>query len=175
MNYCPQCGRPLVRRQVDGAERTCCEAEGCGFVLWDNPTPVVAALVEYEGKVLLARNAAWPAGMFSIITGFLEKGETPEECALREVAEELGLEGSIAAYIGHYAFRRKNQLILAFHVIGQGTIRLNEELLEFRLIPKEKLIPWRIGTGPAVQDWLRSQGIEWNQSLPSLPPSIANS
>jgi NAD+ diphosphatase len=160
MNYCPQCGRQLVRRQMDGAERACCDAEGCGFVAWDNPTPVVAALVEYDGKVLLARNAGWPEGMFSVITGFLEKDETPEQCAVREVAEELGLEGRIAGYIGHYAFTRKNQLILAFHVVAEGDIRLNEELLEFRLIDKHKLKPWRFGTGPAVIDWLRSQGID---------------
>lgn len=159
MKFCPQCGLALVRREVDGAERSCCEAEGCGFVAWENPTPVIAVLVEYEGKVLLARNAAWREGMFSVITGYLEKGETPEECALREIAEELGLQGSIAGYIGHYIFTRQNQLILAFHVVAKGEIRLNEELAEFRLIAKEKVKPWSFGTGQAVRDWLRSQGI----------------
>lgn len=127
---------------------------------WENPTPVIAALVEYDGKVLLARNAAWREGMFSVITGYLEKGETPEACALREVQEELGLEGRIAGYIGHYIFRRANQLILAFHVVAEGTVRLSEELADYRLIPKEKLKPWSFGTGDAVRDWLRSQGIE---------------
>ena len=55
-----------------------CPDTSCGYVHWDNPLPVVAAIVEYEGRILLARNAAWQEGMFALITGFLENGETPE-------------------------------------------------------------------------------------------------
>lgn len=119
--------------------------------------PVIAVLVEYRGKVLLARNAAWKTGTFSVITGFLERDETPEQCALRELSEELGLTGRIAGYIGHYLFKQKNQLILAFHVQAEGEIALNAELAEYRLIDREKLKPWPFGTGPAVRDWLRGQ------------------
>lgn len=159
MNFCPQCGQALQPRQIDGHSRDCCVAEGCGFIAWNNPTPVIAVLVEYQGKVLLARNAAWNEGMFSVITGYLEAGETPEECALRELGEELGLTGRIVSTIGHYAFTQKNQLILAFHVEAEGEIKLNEELAEFRLVPKEILKPWNLGTGLAVRDWLVSQGL----------------
>ena len=67
----------------------------CGYVHWNNPLPVVAAIVEYEGKILLARNAAWPEGMFALITGFLENGETPEEGIAREVLEETSLQAEI--------------------------------------------------------------------------------
>ncbi len=122
--------------------------------------PVVAVLVEYQGKVLLARNAAWKSGMFSVIAGFLECDETPEECALRELQEELGLTGRIAGYIGHYIFKQKNQLILAFHVQAEGEIKLNAELAEYRLVEPEKLKPWPFGTGPAVDDWLKARGID---------------
>ena len=159
MNYCPQCGHALEKRPFDGVERACCPDADCGFVAWDNPTPVIAALVELDGKVLLARNAAWPEGMYSVITGYLERGETPEQCALREVEEELGLRGRIAGYIGHYAFVAKNQLILAFHVEAQGEVSLSEELVDYRLIPKTLLKPWKFGTGLAVRDWLASQGV----------------
>ena len=176
MNFCPNCGSALERRSIDGGERACCPDTACAFVEWDNPTPVVAALVEFNGQVLLARNAAWRRGMFSVITGYLERGETPEQCALREVSEELGLEGRIAGYIGHYSFVAKNQLILAFHVVASGEVRLNAELLEYRLVAKEKLKPWPFGTGPAVRDWLISQGLGDSQSLAdSLPLSIPNS
>lgn len=159
MPYCFDCGAALTARQIDDHERLACPTAGCGFVAWENPTPVIAVLVEWEGKILLARNASWPEGNFSVITGFLEKGETPEQCALRETEEELGLSGTLADYIGHYVFERQNQLILAFHVIGQGTIRLNAELAEFRLIPPERLKPWPFGTGPAVRDWLIRRGL----------------
>jgi NADH pyrophosphatase NudC (nudix superfamily) len=47
-----------------------------------NPVPVVAALIEYQGKIVLARNAQWPEGMFSLVTGYLEKHETPEDAVV---------------------------------------------------------------------------------------------
>lgn len=157
MPYCSDCGAALTPRLIDDRERLACPA--CAFVVWDNPTPVIAALVEWEGQVVLARNVAWPEGNFSVITGFLEKGETPEECALREVEEELGLRGEIAGHIGHTVFARQNQLILGFHVIAHGEIRLNAELAELRLIPPERLKPWNFGTGPLVRDWLIQRGL----------------
>ena len=76
----------------------------CGFVLWDNPTPVVAAIVEYNGAVVLVRNKAWTQKFFGLVTGFLEKGETPDAAVLREVKEELGLAGTTAEFIGNYSF-----------------------------------------------------------------------
>ena len=66
-NYCPQCATPLemLPMQEDSGivERLRCA--GCGFTHWNNPTPVLAAIVEYRGQVLLARNALWPAKMFA--------------------------------------------------------------------------------------------------------------
>ena len=67
--YCPRCAAPLERGPQAGRERAHCQA--CGWVHWDNPIPVVAALIEYQGKVLLARNRAWPEKMFALVTGFL--------------------------------------------------------------------------------------------------------
>jgi hypothetical protein len=73
--FCPLCRAP---RRCAGSDlpRLACGA-GCGFVHWDNPAPVLAALVEYQGRVVLARNRAWAAGAFGLITGFLERGEDP--------------------------------------------------------------------------------------------------
>ncbi len=56
---------------------------------WDNPVPVVAAIVEHEGAVILARDRDWPEKMFRLVTGFLENDETPEQGVAREVKEEL--------------------------------------------------------------------------------------
>ena len=116
MNYCPLCATPLETRLMDNVPRLACSAENCAYVHWDNPVPVVAALVQYRGGVLLARNAAWPEGRYSVITGFLEKGEAPEHAVLREVEEELGLQGRLKGFIGYYPFYPQNQLILAFDV-----------------------------------------------------------
>lgn len=139
--------------------RPACVVAGCDFVLWDNPVPVVAALVEFDGCMLLARNVAWPEKQFGLITGYLERDETPETAVSREVAEELGLATDAVELIGHYAFVQKNQLIIAYHVKASGTIRLNEELAEYRLIEPVKLKAWDFGTGPAVRDWLAARSV----------------
>lgn len=157
MNYCPLCATPLSMRDIEGVPRLTCSDTGCTYVHWDNPVPVVAALVQYQGGVLLARNAAWPEGRFSVITGFLEKGEAPEAAVLREVEEELGLRAPRARFIGYYPFYPQNQLILAFDVEAEGDVTLNEELVEYRIIPADKLRPWDFGTGLAVRDWLASR------------------
>src|SRR5699024_4344332 len=139
-------------------DRLCCPV--CDYTFWDNPTPVVAALVEYHGRLVFARNAAWPKGRFGLITGFLEPREDPAEGVLREVAEELSLTGKITTFIGAYGFARNNQVLLCYHVLGHGDVRLNEELAEYRLVAKHNAWYRPAGTGLAVRDWLRSQGYD---------------
>jgi len=170
--YCPQCATPLQRITLDedgGAkERLRCPA--CDFTHWNNPTPVLAAVVECadrEGRVLLARNAAWPnKSAFGLITGFMEAGETPEEGIRREVAEETSLQVDALKLIGVYDFQRMNQIIIAYHAVARGEVRLSPELVEYRLYEPAEVMCWPAGTGYALADWLRSRGheprfIEW--------------
>ncbi|HTH62168.1 MAG TPA: NUDIX domain-containing protein [Paraburkholderia sp.] len=161
--FCPRCATPLVTRtdpaHEGGRTRMACPQTECGYVHWDNPLPVVAAIVEYEGRILLARNAAWQEGVFALITGFLENGETPEEGVAREVREETSLEAHSTELVGVYEFIRKNELIIAYHVRAAGAIALSPELVEYRLVEPAKLRPWRAGTGLALGDWMRRRGL----------------
>jgi NAD+ diphosphatase len=159
-SYCPVCGARLVRGLHGGKERASCPAEGCGFVHWDNPVPVVAAIVERRGRVVLVRSNGWPATWYGLVTGFLEANETPEEAVLREVEEELGIEAELESYVGAYPFARMNQIIFTYHVVGRpGPIRLcREELADHKEVPIERLRPWPRGTGPALKDWLANRG-----------------
>jgi NAD+ diphosphatase len=161
LKFCPVCAASLVLRQDQheaGRQRLACP-EG-HWTYWDNPLPVLAALVEVEGRILLARNAAWPEKMFALITGFMERGETPEQGVARELKEETNLDADQISLIGVYEFMRKNEVILAYHVKASGDIRLSEELVEFRLVSPEKLRPWHAGTGYAMADWMRAQGLD---------------
>ena len=155
--YCPLCATGLTRQHHGDRERSACPA--CGWVHWDNPAPVVAALIELEGRILLARNRAWPEKMYALVTGFLERDETPLEAVAREVAEETGLRTRSATLIGVYEFRRKNEVIVAYHVEAEGTVHLGEELVDYRLIEPTRLRPWRLGTGLAMADWMRARGL----------------
>ena len=138
-----------------GRDRLACPDEACGYVHWDNPLPVVAALVEHEGAVILARNRGWPEGWFGLVTGFLERGESPEAGVLRELQEELGLEGRIESLIGVYPFELRNEVIIAFHVVATGVVKLGDEIEAVKRIAPEKLRPWPVGTGLAVAEWIK--------------------
>jgi NAD+ diphosphatase len=158
--YCPQCAAPLAMtaRQEDGGmvERLRCNA--CEFTHWNNPTPVLAAVVEVGGQILLARNAAWPGRMFALITGFMEAGETPQNGIAREVKEETNLDCSAVHLIGVYDFQRMNQVIIAYHVVAHGEVQLSPELAEYKLYAPEAVKCWPAGTGYALADWLRARG-----------------
>jgi NAD+ diphosphatase len=160
--FCPQCAQPLavLIKQEDGGdkERLCCTA--CDYVHWNNPTPVLAAIVEYQGQVLLARNAAWPGKMFALITGFMEAGETPQGGIAREVKEETNLDCTEVNLVGAYDFQRMNQVIIAYHVLAHGQVQLSPELAEYRLYDYADIKCWPAGTGYALADWLKSRGFE---------------
>jgi NAD+ diphosphatase len=158
-NFCPMCAAPLAEKVVDGEARRVCSA-ACGFVHYDNPTPVVAVVVEHENTIVLARNRAWPRNFYALITGFLERGESPERCAVREVKEELDLDSEEPTLIGVYPFEMMNQVIIAFHVRASGTIQLNDELDDYKHVPLEKCRAWPAATGLALRDFLRGRGLE---------------
>lgn len=159
--FCPQCAGPLQSQDMGEMPRMACVAEGCGFVHWDNPTPVVAAVVEHEGQIILARNKLWPVSFYALITGFLERTDpSPHEAVQREVVEELGLQPQGATFIGHYPFPKQNQIILAYHVPATGTIVLNDELADYKRIAPDRARYWPAATGLALRDWLIQQGYQ---------------
>lgn len=165
--FCPRCGKALVTRAVEAPQneskppplRRACDDPACGFVHYDNPLPVVAAIVEHPDGVLLVRNHGWPEKMFGLVTGFLERDESPEEGVLRELHEELGLTGEVVSLVGAYAFTQRNELLVSYHVRASGTVTLGPEIAAFKAVKIEKLRPWPFGTGMAVRDWLRGRGI----------------
>lgn len=163
--FCPCCATPLAPIAVaeDGGDKTRLRCPACGFTHWNNPTPVLAAVIECtdrDGQLLLARNAAWSGRMFGLITGFMEAGETPQQGIAREVEEETALQVDALELIGVYDFQRMNQVIIAYHARSRGEVRLSPELAEYRLFAPAEVRCWRAGTGFALADWLRARGIE---------------
>ncbi len=171
--FCPSCATPLamLEREEDGGAKARLRCPACEWTHWNNPTPVLAAIIEcadQDGRVLLARNAAWSGRMFALITGFMEAGETPEEGITREVAEETNLTVDALNLIGVYDFQRMNQVIVAYHAVARGEIRLSPELAEYKLFAPADVRCWPAGTGYALADWLRSRGHD--PQFIELPP-----
>jgi NADH pyrophosphatase NudC (nudix superfamily) len=168
--FCPACAAPLAlqSQMEDGGEKARMRCTGCDYTHWNNPTPVLAAVVEYQGKILLARNAAWSGEKFALITGFMEAGETPEGGIAREIAEETNLQTSALKLLGVYDFQRMNQVIIAYHAVCHGEVRLSPELVDYRLYAFEDVLCWPAGTGYALADFLTSRGhqptfVEWSK------------
>jgi NADH pyrophosphatase NudC (nudix superfamily) len=169
--FCPNCATPLewIAQLEDGGEKQRLRCVACGYTHWNNPTPVLAAVIEYHGRILLARNAAWAGKMYALITGFMEAGETPEGGIAREIKEETNLDAGALDLIGVYDFQRMNQVIIAYHAVAEGEVRLSPELADYRLYTPEEVKCWPSSTGYALARWLKSSGhepqfIEWPKS-----------
>ena len=172
--FCTHCGTALqwITQAEDGGDKARLRCPACGWTHWNNPTPVLAAIVELNGKVLLARNAAWPEKMFALITGFMEAGESPQQGIAREVKEETNLDVTACTMVGAYEFLRMNQVIITYHAKAQGDIRLSAELSDYRLFAPQALKCWPAGTGLALVQWLQAQGItpQWMEWPPAPRP-----
>jgi NADH pyrophosphatase NudC (nudix superfamily) len=143
MKFCPECASRIFEREIDGKARLACSQ--CKFVVWGNPTPVVAVPVQLGQDYVLARNKAWPQGLFSMITGFVEGGETPEQTLAREVQEELALEVVASDFVGHFSVPGINQLLIAFVATCRGTPRCGAELAELRRLSATDLKDFDFG------------------------------
>ena len=163
MRFCPCCATPLQIMALadDGGVKERLRCPECAWTHWGNPTPVLAAVVENDhGQALLARNAMWQEGMFGLITGFMEAGESPEAGICREVLEETNLRVKALRILGSWEFLRMNQVLIAYHVRVDGEVRLSPELVEYQWKSPQEARCWPSGTGYALAHWVRSKGLE---------------
>jgi NAD+ diphosphatase len=129
--YCGQCGSKVIQLEFERAKK--CPV--CTHTTYPRLTPAVIVSIERQSKsgseILLARNKRHPAGFFSVLAGFVEPGESLEECIRREVREEVGIEIKNIRYFGSQPWPFPNSLMIAFTAeYLSGTIRLEEEEIE---------------------------------------------
>ncbi|XP_043912044.1 NAD(P)H pyrophosphatase NUDT13, mitochondrial [Protopterus annectens] len=110
--YCSQTGQP-TQKSVSGSKQIC---SANGKIYYPQMSPVVITLVSDGSRCLLARQEAFPAGMYTALAGFCDIGETVEDAVHREVAEEVGLEVEAVKYTGsqHWSFP-DSSLMIACH------------------------------------------------------------
>lgn len=142
--FCPLCKSDLTRQHICDQERLACSADDCRFVHWDNPKPVVVAVVLTGNDVLLTRRKYPPQpGTFCLPGGFVEAHESAETACVREVEEETGLKVEIVKLLGIYSpTLGANELVLAFQVkIIGGSLIAGEEVSESTFFPLNNLPP----------------------------------
>jgi NAD+ diphosphatase len=108
--YCGRCGTPTEAKSEERA-RAC---PSCKLTVYPRISPAVMALVRRQGEILLGRSPHFPPGMFSALAGFVEPGETLEQCVAREVEEEVGVQLSRIRYFASQPWPFPNSLMIAF-------------------------------------------------------------
>lgn len=144
--YCGRCATPT--RDKPGEYAKLCPK--CGLTAWPRVSPAMMALVTRGHEMLLARSRRFAnTSMFSALAGFVEAGETLEDCVRREVREEVGIEVTDLRYFGSQSWPFPHSLMLAFTVeYAGGDIRVDDdEIVEAR--------------------WFRVD------ALPQMPPSVS--
>jgi len=144
--FCGRCGARTETR-TDERSRQC---PACGLVVYPRLAPAVMALVcRAPDRILLARSPRFPPGMYSALAGFVEPGETLEQCLHREVHEEVGLRVANLRYFASQPWPFPHSLMVAFRCDwAEGEIRID-------------------GVEIVAAEWFRIAG------LPQLPQPIS--
>ena len=128
--FCGQCGEPTVELPDERAK--ICKA--CGLTNYPRLSPSIIVSVVRDTHILLARSQRFPTGMYSVLAGFVEPGETLEECVHREVTEEVGVEVKNINYFGSQNWPFPHSLMIGFTAeYAGGEINIdNHEIVDAR-------------------------------------------
>ena len=142
VRFCPHCSTGLATLDEHGVPRMTCPA--CGFIHYRNPVPAAGVLLERAGSMLMVRRKFEPAaGAWCLPAGFMEFGETPEQCAVRELYEETGIRGRLKrlfnVYAGSYTHLTRSILILYVAEHAGGSLVPGDDAIEADFFPLDAL------------------------------------
>ena len=125
--FCGSCGNPM--QQVAGERAMHCER--CAVHHYPRLSPSMIVLVTRGDEILLARSKRFVTGMYSTLAGFVEAGESVEQCVHREVLEEVGVRVHNLQYLGSQGWPFPHSLMLGFHAeFASGDIVMQEDEIE---------------------------------------------
>jgi NAD+ diphosphatase len=163
--YCGRCGAPTVDAPGERAKR-CPE---CGLLNYPRLSPAVITRVERDGEILLARGRQFLNGMYSVLAGFVEPGESLEEAVQREIMEEVGIEVRDVRYFGSQPWPFPNSLMIGFTARhSAGEIQIDErEIADARWFRPDALprIPQKLSIArQLIDDYLAKRGLTYHDS-----------
>ncbi len=137
--FCSRCGSPTRRHPTHHAM----ECPRCGHLHFPRLAPAVIVLVERGREMLLARSPRFPEGVYSTLAGFVEPGESLEECIHREIREEVGVEVARLRYFGSQPWPFPHSLMIGFVAEwAGGEIRVDrQEIEDARWFTPEEMPP----------------------------------
>lgn len=147
--FCSACGG---RSDLAGGgwQRSC---PACGAQHFPRTDPVVIMLVTQGNSVLLGRSPGWPEGMYSLLAGFVEPGETIEAAVRREVQEETGVQCGAVAYLASQPWPFPASLMIGARTEALGRdIQVDPDELEQALwVTREELVQSFAGLHPVIR------------------------
>ena len=151
--YCGACGR-LTEEKQDERALIC---PSCGLINYPRLSPAVIVAVVKDREILLARNHRFRGPFYSVLAGFVEPGESLEECIHREVREEVGLSVRNIRYFGSQPWPFPDSLMIGFvadYADGEITVD-GSELIEAGWYRAECLpnIPPKMSIARKLIDW----------------------
>lgn len=149
--FCGACGKPTELSTTDRS-RACPD---CHIPQFPRLAPAMIVAVERGNEILLARSPHFPAGIYSVLAGFVEPGESAEEAVAREVMEEAGIHVKDIQYFGSQPWPYPNSLMLGFRAAYEtGEITLDDPEIEdarwFRADDMPTFFPGRM----SISQWL---------------------
>lgn len=151
--YCGQCGRP-TEDKADERAKTCGH---CGLNSYPRLSPAVIVAVVKDDKLLLATSPRFRTGFWSVLAGFVEPGETLEECVVREVQEEVGITVRNVRYFDSQPWPFPDSLMLGFTAeYAEGEIKTDgAEIAEAEWFAADDLpnIPPKVSIARRLIDW----------------------
>ncbi|MDC0739153.1 NAD(+) diphosphatase [Cognatishimia sp. SS12] len=147
--FCSACGVKSV--MVDAGWQRSCPA--CNTQHFPRTDPVVIMLVTHGNDVLLGRSPGWPEGMFSLLAGFVEPGETPEAAVRREVLEEVGVPVGKVDYLGSQPWAFPSSLMIGCRAeaLGREMTIDPAEIEEALWVSREELMTIYAGAHPRIR------------------------
>ena len=161
--FCGRCGVPLKTSQTERAK----ECPQCGLLHFPRLAPAIIVLVERGNELLLARSRHFMPGMYSVLAGFVEPGESLEEAVVREVREEAGISVKDIKYFGSQPWPFPHSLMIGFiAAYAGGKISMDDsEIEDAGWFTADRLprIPGKISIARKLIDWfIDKQGSHLN-------------
>ena len=151
--YCGRCGQKIFPKTEEKAK----ECPGCGLIIYPQLAPAVIILIERGNELLLARSPHFQKGLYSVIAGFVEPGETLEQTVTREIREEVGIEVQNIRYFGSQHWPFPHSLMIAFTAeYLKGQIIVDQREIEdacWFTIDHLPLIPSKMSISRQLIDW----------------------
>jgi ADP-ribose pyrophosphatase YjhB (NUDIX family) len=157
--FCPKCGGGLGLEQVKPREPKRLVCAKCRFIFFLDPKVAACTIFELEGKIVLARRSIDPGyGKWVFPGGFVDRGETVEEAAIREAREEVNADIGLRGLVGVYSYSGVPVVVVVFAAtLLNDQLEAADECLDVRYFTKEE-IPWKelafSSTHDALKDYL---------------------